>query len=134
MPFQVLNIMQEVVKMMYILVETDDTSGISSPLKTTNRIKVFFWSSNFFHNVIISLLLPLCVLQVKFTTPLVLDFTYIFFNFSSSFFLLLHLRTISYLVPQVVDFMCTIGKLLSLRPWYQARLVKKFLHVSYLLP
>lgn len=41
--------MQEVVKMMYVLVETEDTSGISLPLKTTNRIKFlcFAASENF---------------------------------------------------------------------------------------
>lgn len=32
--------MQEVLKMTYILVETNNASGIFSPLKTTNRIKV----------------------------------------------------------------------------------------------
>ncbi|XP_034245414.1 uncharacterized protein LOC117647650 [Thrips palmi] len=41
--------MQEVVKMMYVLVETDDTSSLSSPLKTSNRIKFlsFAASENF---------------------------------------------------------------------------------------
>lgn len=46
--------MQEVMKMMHVLVETDDTSSISSPLKTTNRIKVLSFLQhdvfyNFFH-------------------------------------------------------------------------------------
>ncbi|KAK3922506.1 Hermansky-Pudlak syndrome 5 protein-like protein [Frankliniella fusca] len=38
--------MQDMLKMMYILAETDDTSGISLPLKSTNRIKFLTFAAS----------------------------------------------------------------------------------------
>lgn len=38
--------MQDMLKMMYILAETDDTSGISTPLKSTNRIKFLTFTAS----------------------------------------------------------------------------------------